>query len=171
MDSLEGQRQKNSVQDCKTNKALKKIIIYTDGACSGNPGKGGWGAILICKTKDKNGKEVDFTKKISGGDNNTTNNKMELTAVIEALKILKTSCEIDLFTDSKYVMDGATKWLKQWQDNNWRCANKKPVKNQELWQELSLQSQKHIINWHWVKGHADNVLNNEVDRLARAFTA
>ena len=83
MDSLEGQRQKNSVQDCKTNKALKKIIIYTDGACSGNPGKGGWGAILICKTKDKNGKEVDFTKKISGGDNNTTNNKMELTAVID----------------------------------------------------------------------------------------
>ena len=144
-----------------------KIKVYTDGSCRGNGGinaRGGWGFVIF----DEDG---NFLKEGSGASFNTTNNKMELTAVIEALKILKTSCEIDLFTDSKYVMDGATKWLKQWQDNNWRCANKKPVKNQELWQELSLQSQKHIINWHWVKGHADNVLNNEVDRLARAFTA
>ncbi len=146
----------------------KTITIYTDGACSGNPGIGGWGAILLYtakKTADNAVKE--YKKCINGMEENTTNNRMELTAVIESLKLLKFPCKINLFTDSKYVLEGATKWLSSWQKNNWRCANKKPVKNAELWKELSLRTENHEIIWHWVKGHADNELNNEVDKLAR----
>lgn len=146
---------------------LKKVIIYTDGACSGNPGNGGWGVILLCDVLDKNGKKQVFKKKISGGEKNTTNNKMELTAVIEGLNTLKVRCDVEIFTDSKYVMEGATKWMNNWIKNNWRTADKKPVKNIELWQKLNELLLKHKITWHWVKGHANDALNNEVDALAR----
>ena len=146
---------------------LKKVIIYTDGACSGNPGNGGWGVILLCDVLDKNGKKQVFKKKISGGEKNTTNNKMELTAVIEGLSNLKVKCDVEIFTDSKYVMEGATKWMNNWIKNNWRTADKKPVKNIELWQKLNELLLKHKITWHWVKGHANDTLNNEVDALAR----
>ena len=143
-----------------------KITIYTDGACSGNPGKGGWGAILIYKTKDKNNKDVIHRKDLSGGEKLTTNNRMELTAVIEALNTVKKKSEIELFTDSKYVLEGFTKWLPNWQKNSWKGVNKKPIKNIDLWQKLQELASEHTINWHWVKGHADDPLNNEVDKLA-----
>ncbi len=136
----------------------KKVTIYTDGACSGNPGKGGWGAILIYGNNKK---------EISGYSELTTNNKMELQAVIEALKLLKRQCEVDLYTDSVYVKDGITKWINNWKKNNWRTSKKDDVKNKELWVELDELTQKHNINWNWVKGHADNELNNRVDELAR----
>ncbi len=137
---------------------MYKITIYTDGACSGNPGVGGWGAILIYK---------DNKKELYGGNLHTTNNKMELTAVIEALKSLKKECEIDLYTDSKYVKDGITEWLYNWKKNNWKNSQKKDVLNKELWQELDNLQSSHKINWYWVKGHADNELNNRADELAR----
>ena len=136
----------------------KKVTIYTDGACSGNPGQGGWGAVLIYGNSEK---------KISGYSELTTNNKMELQAVIEALKILKRTCNIDLYTDSVYVKDGITKWIQNWKKNNWRTSKKEDVKNKELWIELDRLSSQHNIEWHWVKGHADNNLNNVVDELAR----
>lgn len=135
-----------------------KLTIYTDGACSGNPGPGGWGAILLYK-KHK--------KEISGGQKNTTNNQMEMKAVIEALKLLKKESELILYTDSKYVMDGITKWIFSWKKNGWKSANKKPVKNLELWQELDTQAKKHKIEWIWVKGHSGNHYNELVDELAR----
>lgn len=137
---------------------MYKITIYTDGACSGNPGVGGWGAILIYK---------DNKKELYGGNLYTTNNKMELTAVIEALKSLKKECEIDLYTDSKYVKDGITEWLYNWKKNNWKNSQKKDVLNKELWQELDNLQSSHKINWYWVKGHANNELNNRADELAR----
>ena len=137
---------------------MYKITIYTDGACSGNPGVGGWGAILIYK---------DNKKELYGGNLHTTNNKMELTAGIEALKSLKKECEIDLYTDSKYVKDGITEWLYNWKKNNWKNSQKKDVLNKELWQELDILQSSHKINWYWVKGHADNELNNRADELAR----
>ena len=136
----------------------KKVIIYTDGACSGNPGKGGWGAIL---------QYGDNIKEISGYSELTTNNKMELQAVIEALKMLKRRCDIELYTDSVYVKDGITKWIDNWKKNNWRTSKKDDVKNKELWVELDNLVNQHNINWNWVKGHADNEFNNRVDRLAR----
>ena len=136
----------------------KKVIIYTDGACSGNPGKGGWGAILIYG---------DNKKEISGYDEFTTNNKMELQAVIEALKSLNRQCNIELYTDSVYVKDGITTWINNWKKNNWKTSKKENVKNKELWIELDELIHKHNINWNWVKGHADNELNNRVDELAR----
>lgn len=135
-----------------------KVIIYTDGACSGNPGKGGWGAIL---------QYGDNVKEISGYSELTTNNKMELQAVIEALKLLKRKCNVELFTDSVYVKDGITKWIANWKKNNWRTSKKEDVKNKELWIELDNLVNQHVINWNWVKGHADNDLNNRVDSLAR----
>ncbi len=138
--------------------ADKKIIIYTDGACSGNPGKGGWGAIL---------KYGDHTKEISGYAELTTNNKMELQAVIEALKLIKKDYDIEIFTDSNYVKDGITKWINTWKLNNWKTSKKESVKNKELWLELDELRQKYNINWNWVKGHADDELNNRVDELAR----
>ncbi len=138
---------------------MPKIEIFTDGACSGNPGAGGWGAILRCG-------EVE--KELSGGDNDTTNNRMELTAVIEALKALKRECEITLYTDSRYVMDGVLSWLPNWKNNGWRTTNKKsPVKNIELWQELDKLLSAHRIKWVWVKGHNGHVENERVDKLAR----
>jgi ribonuclease HI len=137
----------------------KKIEIFTDGACSGNPGPGGWGAVL------RYGKAE---KELSGGMAETTNNQMELMATIESLKSLKRKCEVDITTDSSYVKDGITKWIFNWKKNGWKTANKKPVKNQELWQELDEMTQKHSVNWHWVKGHAGHPENERADDLAVA---
>jgi ribonuclease HI len=136
---------------------LSRVIIYTDGACSGNPGPGGWAAILIYN---------DSKKEISGYEIETTNNKMELTAAIEALNILKRSCDVDLYTDSVYLKNGMTDWLPKWISNNWRKKHSGEVKNIDLWQKLHDLSQKHNIMWHWVKAHANNELNNRADALA-----
>jgi ribonuclease HI len=136
---------------------MKKITIYTDGACKGNPGPGGWGALLICG---------DIEKELSGHEAQTTNNRMEMTAVIKALEALKTACIIDLYTDSTYVRDGITKWIVGWQQKGWQTTDKKPVKNIDLWQALLTAIAPHEIAWHWVKGHADNNYNNRVDSLA-----
>ena len=138
---------------------MQQVEIYTDGACSGNPGAGGWGAILRCQGVEK---------ELSGGEANTTNNRMELTAVIEALKALKKPCKVILYTDSRYVMDGVTKWLPNWQINGWRTANKKtPVKNIDLWQILESLLKNHQIKWGWVKWHNGHLENERVDELAR----
>ena len=138
---------------------MQQVEIYTDGACSGNPGAGGWGAILRCQGVEK---------ELSGGEANTTNNRMELTAVIEALKALKKPCKVILYTDSRYVMDGVTKWLPNWQINGWRTANKKTaVKNIDLWQTLESLLKNHQIKWVWVKGHNGHLENERVDELAR----
>ena len=138
---------------------MEKVIIYTDGACSGNPGPGGWGAILMCQGKKK---------EISGGCKNTTNNIMEITAVIEALKLLKYTCEVDLYSDSAYVVNTfKQKWIDNWKKNNWKTASKEPVKNKELWQELDKLTQIHQVKFHKVKGHSDNEFNNRCDELAR----
>jgi ribonuclease HI len=137
---------------------MSQVKIYTDGSCLGNPGRGGWGAILIYK---------EHQKKISGSEKETTNNRMELKAIIESLKILKKSAKIVLHTDSKYAMDGITKWIFSWKKNGWRTANRKLVKNSDLWQELDLEVVKHQIEWVWVKGHAGNHFNEIVDELAR----
>ncbi len=136
----------------------KPVTIYTDGACSGNPGPGGWGALLIYG---------DHEKELSGGEAETTNNRMELKAVIEALHALKTDCEIKLYTDSTYVKDGITSWIHNWKKNGWKTANKKPVKNADLWQELDAVQRTHTIEWHWVKGHDGHPENERVDTLAR----
>lgn len=138
---------------------MKRVEIFTDGACSGNPGAGGWGAIL---------RYNDVEKELSGGEENTTNNRMELTAVISALKALKEPCNITLYTDSRYVMDGIEKWIISWKQNGWKTANKKsPVKNVELWQELDALREKHEIRFVWVKGHAGHPENERCDELAR----
>ena len=138
---------------------MTAIEIYTDGACSGNPGAGGWGVILRCGETEK---------ELSGGEKETTNNRMELTAVIEALKALKRECEITLYTDSRYVMDGVTQWMPDWKQNNWKTTNKKSaVKNLELWQELDSLLPRHKIKWVWVKGHNGHPENERVDKLAR----
>lgn len=136
---------------------MKEVIIYTDGACSGNPGPGGWGALFIYN---------DTRKTISGGEKHTTNNRMEMLAAIEALKQLKTPCKVSLYTDSKYLQQGATSWMQKWKLNNWRRGNIM-IKNDDLWKELSYQMEKHQIEFHWVKGHSNNVENNLVDELAR----
>ncbi len=138
---------------------MTAIEIFTDGACSGNPGAGGWGVIL---------RYGETEKELSGGDAQTTNNRMELTAVIEALKALKRECEITLYTDSRYVMDGVNEWMPNWKKNSWRTTNKKSaVKNLELWQELDSLLSKHKIKWVWVKGHNGHPENERVDKLAR----
>ncbi len=136
----------------------QRVKIYTDGACSGNPGPGGWGAVLI------HGKNI---KTIKGGEGETTNNRMELTAAIKALNQLKRPCEVDLFTDSKYVKDGLTSWISNWKKNGWKTAARKPVKNAALWQELDKAVERHDIKWHWVKGHDGNEFNEMADQLAR----
>ena len=135
-----------------------KLKIYTDGACSGNPGKGGWAAIIL------DDKTIQFT--ISGSAENTTNNRMELTAPIMALKKIKKKSEITIYTDSQYVKNGITEWIKKWKINNWRNSNKKPVKNKDLWIKLDNSCQKHKINWKWVKAHAGNKFNDLVDKIA-----
>ena len=137
----------------------ERIVIYTDGACSGNPGPGGWGAILVF-----NGIE----RELSGGEALTTNNRMELTAAIQSLNALKRSCAVDLFTDSQYVMQGITSWMANWKRRGWRTADNKPVKNEDLWRALDEAAARHQVRWHWVKGHADDGMNNRVDRLAVA---
>lgn len=140
---------------------VKKVVIYTDGACSGNPGPGGWGALLISGT---------HRKEISGGERQTTNNRMELAAAIEALKILKEPAVVDLFTDSVYVKRGMTEWLPTWKKNNWKRKSGKrllPVKNEELWHELDRLVGRHRVTFHWVEGHAGHAENERCDTLAR----
>lgn len=134
------------------------IEIYTDGACSGNPGPGGWGALLRLDNHEK---------ELSGFDPETTNNRMELKAAIEALKSLKRRCYVDLYTDSTYVRNGITLWIKSWKKNSWRTAARKPVKNSDLWMELLDLTHLHEIRWHWVRGHNDHPENERVDKLAR----
>lgn len=138
---------------------LPQVEIFTDGACKGNPGPGGWGAILRA-----NGKE----RELSGGEAPTTNNRMELMAAIEALKALKKPCHVQLYTDSVYVRDGITKWIHGWRRNGWKTSDKKPVKNAELWQALLDATAPHRIDWHWVKGHAGHPENERADALACA---
>ncbi len=139
---------------------LPKVEIFTDGACKGNPGPGGWGAIL----RAANGKE----RELSGGDDTTTNNRMELKAAIEALNALSKPCRVELHTDSNYVKDGITKWIHGWRRNGWRTADRKPVKNAELWQALLDAVEPHQVEWHWVKGHNGHVENERADALACA---
>ncbi len=136
---------------------LPLVKIATDGACKGNPGPGGWGAVLRFGDKER---------ELSGGENPTTNNRMELTAVIEALTALKKPCRVTLSTDSRYVMDGLTKWVKGWQKNGWKTADKNPVKNVELWQALVAACARHRIEWKWVKGHNGDPDNERADKLA-----
>lgn len=137
---------------------MKNIEIFTDGACSGNPGLGGWGAVLRYKGAEK---------ELSGSKENTTNNRMELTAVIEALNALKEPCQVHITTDSQYVMKGATVWLSDWVKNSWRTASKKPVKNSDLWQDFFHLNKKHTLTWQWVKGHQGHEENERCDLLAR----
>ena len=138
------------------------IDIFTDGACSGNPGPGGWGAILRTGAHEK---------EISGGESATTNNRMELMAVIRGLDAIKKSSPVTIHTDSRYVMDGATKWLPRWKANGWKTADKKPVKNVDLWQRLEAALKPHQVRWNWVKGHAGHEMNERADVLAREAIA
>ena len=139
---------------------MKTVTIYTDGACSGNPGPGGWGAILRYKETEK---------ELSGGAADTTNNRMELTAVIEALALLKESCVVELYSDSKYVIDGLSKgWAKGWQTRGWIKTDKKPALNPDLWERLLALTDRHEMHYHWVKGHAENEKNNRCDQMAVA---
>ena len=136
----------------------KEVTIYTDGACSGNPGPGGWGAIL---------RFGEHEKELNGGEFETTNNKMELTAAIEALNALKEPCIVNLHTDSQYVKGGITGWIDGWKRNGWKTSAKKPVKNEELWRALEQVRDRHDVTWHWVKGHAGHPDNERADELAR----
>jgi ribonuclease HI len=135
-----------------------RVTIWTDGACSGNPGPGGWGAIL---------RYGDTEKDLFGGDPATTNNRMELMAAIMALETLTRPCAIDVHTDSQYLRGGVTGWINGWKRNGWKTADKKPVKNAELWQRLDAAAARHAIEWHWVKGHAGHAMNERADELAR----
>ncbi|MCH9815228.1 MAG: ribonuclease HI [Actinomycetia bacterium] len=136
-----------------------RVLLYTDGACKGNPGRGGWGAWL---------EFGDHEKEMSGGEASTTNNRMELTAVIEGLRVLSRSCEITIVTDSTYVRDGVTKWMANWKRNGWRTAAKKPVKNRDLWEALDTEIARHNVEWQWVKGHSGHPGNERADALANA---
>ena len=136
---------------------MRQVRAFTDGACSGNPGPGGWGAVL---------QFGDHERELHGGAADTTNNRMELTAAIEALRALRESCRVSLTTDSTYVKDGITQWLANWKRNGWKTAAKKPVKNQDLWQALDHESSRHEIDWCWVKGHSGHPENERADRLA-----
>ena len=135
-----------------------EVVVYTDGACSGNPGPGGWGAILM---------HGDKRKELAGGEAHTTNNRMELMAAIGALEALKRPCSVELHTDSKYLQDGISKWIVGWKRNGWLTADKKPVKNAELWQRLDAARKTHTVAWKWVKGHAGQAENERADELAR----
>jgi ribonuclease HI len=136
----------------------ERVTIHTDGACSGNPGPGGWGAILTFG---------DHEKELNGGEEHTTNNRMELLAAISAFDALKRPCSVDLHTDSEYLKNGITGWIKNWKKNGWRTADKKPVKNIDLWQRLDAALSQHDVRWHWVKGHAGHAMNERADELAR----
>ncbi len=138
---------------------MKQVEIFTDGACKGNPGPGGWGALI------RYGKHE---KEICGGEHDTTNNRMELLAAINALKILVEPCEVLLHTDSKYVLDGITRWVEGWQRNGWKNASKQPVRNADLWHQLIEAAGKHEVEWHWIKGHSGNPGNERADALASA---
>ena len=135
------------------------IDVFTDGACSGNPGPGGWGAILRSGAHEK---------EIAGGEPLTTNNRMEMTAAIRALQSIKKPSKVTIHTDSRYLMDGATQWMKKWKSNGWKTADKKPVKNDDLWRALEEASAPHEVSWRWVKGHSDHVENERADALARS---
>jgi ribonuclease HI len=137
---------------------MTSVEMFTDGACSGNPGPGGWGVVL---------RYHDVTKELSGGEAMTTNNRMELMAAIAGLNALKRPCQVDLYTDSEYVRNGINGWIESWKKNGWRTSAKKPVKNAELWQELDAARRRHRVTWHWVKGHAGHVENERADELAR----
>jgi ribonuclease HI len=136
---------------------MTEVEIFTDGACRGNPGPGGWGVVLRAGA---------YEKELHGGEPATTNNRMELTAAIRALEALKRSCRVALYTDSQYVRQGITEWLAQWHARGWKTANRKPVKNQDLWQQLDALAQQHEIEWHWVKGHSGHPENERADALA-----
>ena len=138
---------------------MSRVEIWTDGACSGNPGPGGWGAIL---------RFGDREKELCGGEQLTTNNRMELTAAISALEALKRPCEVDLHTDSQYLRQGVMGWMFGWKKNGWRTADRKPVKNEDLWRRLDEATGRHKIDWRWVKGHAGDAMNERADELARA---
>lgn len=133
------------------------VVMYTDGACKGNPGPGGWGVVL---------QHGDHEKTLFGGEQQTTNNRMELTAAIEGLQALKRDCRVELYTDSVYVKDGITRWLTNWKRNGWKTAAKKPVANQDLWEQLDALCARHDVHWHWVKGHAGHPGNEQADALA-----
>jgi ribonuclease HI len=136
---------------------LKKVDLFTDGACKGNPGPGGWGAILRLGRHEK---------ELSGSDPSTTNNRMEMTAAIRALNALTEACEVTLYTDSRYVIDGITRWVHGWKRNGWINSSKKPVRNADLWHELIEAAQRHEVSWEWVRGHNGHAENERVDRLA-----
>jgi ribonuclease HI len=136
---------------------VKKVEIFTDGACRGNPGPGGWGALL---------RYGEVERELSGGERNTTNNRMELVAAIEALKALSQPCSVDITTDSVYVKNGITNWLEGWKKKGWKTAARKAVKNVDLWQALDEQNQRHDVRWHWVKGHSGHAENERADQLA-----
>lgn len=136
---------------------MKKVALFTDGACRGNPGPGGWGVLL------RYGK---VEKELCGAEENTTNNRMELMAAIQGLSALKQQCEVDVTTDSHYVRNGVTKWIHDWKKRNWKTADKKPVKNQDLWERLDALTQQHHVTWHWVKGHSGHPENDIADQLA-----
>ena len=142
----------------KNNESLPQVTIYTDGACTGNPGPGGWGVLLKF-----NGRQ----RELSGGELETTNNRMELTGAINALKALNRRCRVQFYTDSQYVRKGITEWIIAWKRRGWKTAGKKPVKNQDLWRELDAVIQQHEVQWHWVRGHAGQRDNERVDKLAR----
>ena len=137
------------------------IKIYTDGACSGNPGIGGWGAVIFSNSDD-----AVF---LNGGENITTNNRMELTAAIKSIAYFKNRSNLEIFTDSKYLKDGIERWILNWKKNGWKTSNKKPVKNKDLWVQLDKEILKHNIKWNWVKGHANNEFNEKADSLARKY--
>ncbi len=146
---------------------MPDLYIYTDGACSGNPGPGGWGALMIARDGDTELKR----RELSGGAAETTNNRMELTAAIEALQALERPSKVTLVTDSSYVKDGLTKWIFGWKKNGWKTAAKKPVKNEELWRALDAANARHDVTWEWVKGHAGHPENERADELARGGMA
>ena len=135
-----------------------RVVVFTDGACSGNPGPGGWGAILMWGEREKT---------LCGGERLTTNNRMELMAAIMALEALKRPCAVELHTDSQYLRGGVTQWIHGWKRNGWRTADKKPVKNEDLWRRLDAATQRHTIDWRWIKGHAGHEMNERADELAR----
>jgi ribonuclease HI len=136
----------------------QRVVVYTDGACSGNPGPGGWGVILTLG---------DHVKELKGGEAHTTNNRMELMAAISALEALKRSCIVDIHTDSQYLRNGIMSWIHSWKRNGWRTADKSPVKNVDLWKRLDAALGEHKVQWHWVKGHAGHAMNERADELAR----
>ena len=138
---------------------MDTVEIYTDGACSGNPGPGGWAAVLRCRGHER---------RLSGSSRWTTNNQMELTAVVEALKVLKRPCRVTVYTDSRYVQQGITQWLAKWKKNGWKTSAKEPVKNRELWEALDRLAQEHQVEWRWIAGHAGHPENEICDALARA---